>query len=61
MKALIFMIVGLLAGLSLIGTGIYYLLKEKGDKESAKIYGTFTAIGAVITIGVVIKSMITGF
>ncbi len=61
MNSLIFTIVGLLVGISLIGSGTYYLLKEKGDKDSLKIYGTFIAIGAVITIGVVIKIIVAGF
>lgn len=61
MKALIFTVAGLLIGIALIAGGIYYLLKEKDDKDSVKIYGTFAGIGAVITIGIVIKIIVTGF
>jgi len=61
MKSLIFTICGLLVGISLIVGGGYYLLKEKGDKDSIKIYGTFIGIGAIITIGLVIKIIIAGF
>lgn len=38
--------------------GIYYLLKEKEDKESVKIYGVTTAIGAVIFVGMLISLII---
>lgn len=58
MKAMIFTSVGLLIGIALITGGVYYLLKEKGDKDSVKIYGTFVAVGAVITIGMVIKLIV---
>lgn len=61
MKSLIFIIFGLLVGILLIGSGIYYLKKENGDKDSMKIYGTFIAVGAVITIGIVIKTTVSGF
>jgi hypothetical protein len=61
MKSVIFIIVGLLVGISLIGAGVYYLLKERGDKDSLKIYGTFAAVGTVITIGMVIKIIVAGF
>lgn len=61
MKSLIFPIAGLVAGISLIAGGTYYLIKEKDDKGSVKIYGTFIAIGAVITIALVIKILVAGF
>jgi hypothetical protein len=61
MKSLIFTIAGLLIGIALMAGGGYYLLKERGDKDSVKIYGTFIGIGAVITIGVIIKIIVAGF
>jgi hypothetical protein len=61
MKSLIFTIAGLLFGTILFAGGGYYLLKEKDDKDSVKIYGTFVGIGAVITIGMVINIIVTGF
>lgn len=33
MKSLIFIIFGLLIGILLIGSGVYYLRKENGDKD----------------------------
>lgn len=60
MNSLIFTVSGLLIGIILITAGAYYLLKERGDKDSVKIYGTFIAIGAVITIGMVIKTIMEG-
>lgn len=61
MKSIIFTVCALIVGVALIGAGTYYLIKEKGDKESVKIYGTFIVIGAVITIGMIIKILVAGF
>jgi hypothetical protein len=61
MKSTIFTVFGLLFGIALIAGGGYYLLKEKGDKDSVKIYGTFVGIGAVITVGMIIKIIAAGF
>lgn len=55
MESMIVTLSGLIVGIALIAAGAYYLMKEKGDKESVKIYGTFIAIGAVITVALVIK------
>lgn len=60
MGSLIFTIFGLLIGILLICSGVYYLGKEK-DKSSVKIYGTFAAVGTVMTIGIIIKIIATGF
>ncbi|HWQ77351.1 MAG TPA: hypothetical protein VN381_00975 [Anaerovoracaceae bacterium] len=59
MNSLIFTILGFLIGIALIAGGGYYFIKEKGDKDSVKIYGTFIAIGAIITIGMIIKTIVT--
>lgn len=40
-------IIGLIIGILIAGSGIYYLLQEK-DKESKKIYGITTVIGIII-------------
>lgn len=61
MQSIIFTVIWLIVGVSLIGAGAYYLIKEKRDKDSVKIYGTFTGIGLVLTIGVIIKIIVTGF
>jgi hypothetical protein len=58
---MIFTILGLLIGIALIAAGAYYRIKEKGDQDSAKIYGAFIAVGVVITIGVIIKIILAGF
>ncbi len=52
---MIFNIVGLAIGLMILGAGIYYLVKEKEDRESRKIYSITTVVGAVITIFMVVK------
>ncbi len=61
MKSIIITVCGLIVGVGLVGAGTYYLIKEKGDRESVKIYGIFAAIGAVILIGMMIKILVAGF
>ena len=36
---MIISIIGMLIGALVAGVGVYYLIKEKQDKESVKIYG----------------------
>ena len=43
-------IIGIVIGLLVLGAGIYYLIKEKNDKESKKIYGITSGIGVVVTV-----------
>lgn len=47
---MIFNVVALIIGVLLLGAGIYYLVQEKSDGESKKIYGITAAVGAVIVI-----------
>lgn len=48
-------IIGMLIGALVAGAGIYYLVKEKQDKESAKIYGIISGVGGVIFIAMLVK------
>lgn len=50
----------LICGLIVLAGGIYYLLKEKQDKESRKIYAITVLVGALIVIGTIIKIVATG-
>ena len=43
-------IIGIIIGLLVLGAGIYYLIKEKDDTESKKIYGITSGIGVVVTV-----------
>ncbi len=43
-------IIGLIIGFLIFGAGIYYLVKEKNDQESKKIYSVMSAIGAIISL-----------
>ncbi len=43
-------IIGLIIGVVLLGAGLYYLVKEKQDKESKKIYTVVSIIGAGIAV-----------
>lgn len=52
---MIISIIGMLIGALVAGVGVYYLMKEKRDKESVKIYGIISGVGGVIFIGMLIK------
>ena len=43
-------IIGIVIGLLVLGAGIYYLIKEKDDKESKKIYGITSSVGVLVTM-----------
>lgn len=43
-------IIGIIIGLLVLGAGIYYLVKEKHDQESKKIYSIVSVIGAVVSV-----------
>lgn len=53
-------IVGLVIGVMIIAAGIYYLVKERDDKESRKIYSITTGVGAAIILVLIIKIFIWG-
>lgn len=42
-------IIGLIIGILVLCASIYYLIKEKHDPESKKIYTIAAAVGCVIT------------
>ena len=39
---------GLIIGVLVLGAGIYYLVKEKHDPESKKIYTIVSIVGGII-------------
>ena len=43
-------IIGLIIGVLIFGAGLYYLIKEKNDPESKKIYSIISIIGAVLIV-----------
>lgn len=43
-------LIGLIIGILVLGAGIYYLVKEKTDPESRKIYTIVSIIGGLIAI-----------
>ena len=49
-KIMVIGIIGTIIGLLVLGAGIYYLVKEKGDSESKKIYSIVSAVGAVVAV-----------
>ncbi len=48
---MVIQIFGLVIGILVAGAGIYYLVREKQDKESVKIYGIISCIGALVSAG----------
>ena len=53
-------IIAALIGLMLIGAGAYYLVKEKQDKESGKIYSITLLSGVILVIGALLKIFVIG-
>ena len=47
-------IIGLIIGILVLFAGIYYLIKEKNDAQSKKIYTVISVIGAVITVACIV-------
>lgn len=41
---------GLIIGLCVLAAGIYYLVKEKNDKDSRKIYGIISLAGLIVAV-----------
>lgn len=48
-------IIGIIIGAMILGAGIYYLAKEKTDREARKIYTITTVAGALVLAGVILK------
>ena len=57
---MIFNAISIMIGAMILIRGIYYLIKEKEDRESKKIYSIVSAAGAVIVIGIILKISIAG-
>lgn len=51
-------IIGLIIGLLILGAGLYYLVKEKNDSESKKIYGVISLAGALLSVGMIVKLLL---
>lgn len=47
-------------GTMILGAGIYYLAKEKTDREARKIYTITTVAGALILAGAILKLVLAG-
>ena len=52
---MIISIIGMLIGALVAGAGIYYLVKEKQDKESVRIYGIISGVGGIIFVAMLVK------
>ena len=47
-KRIVIKLIGLIIGALILGAGIYYLVKEKHDPESKKIYTITCLIGGLV-------------
>lgn len=50
----------IIIGAMILGAGIYYLVKEKADKEARKIYPITTVAGALILAVAILKLVLAG-
>ena len=48
-------IIGIIIGAMILGAGIYYLAKEKTDREARKIYTITIVAGALVLAGAILK------
>ena len=53
-------IIGIIIGAMILVAGIYYLAKEKTDREARKIYTITTVAGALILAGAILKLVLAG-
>lgn len=60
MSGTIFTVVILIIGALILGAGLYYLVREKNDPESKKIYSVITLVGAVMVLGTILKLVVAG-
>lgn len=51
-------IIGTIIGALIFGTGLYYLVKERNDKESRKIYGIISGIGSVVFVVMLVLTIL---
>lgn len=52
-------IIGTVIGALVLGAGLYYFAKEKNDCESRKIYGTISAIGGVLFVVMLVRTLLS--
>ena len=57
---MIITIVFLIAGAAIFIGGLYYMLKERHDAQSKKIYVATSLIGAAVTAATVLKIVLLG-
>lgn len=55
---MIITILAFVAGLAILAGGLYYLSKDKDDRESRKIYSITAAVGAILAIAALLKMIV---
>lgn len=58
MKDIVIAVIALIIGVIVLCAGIYYLRKEKDDRESKKIYSVTAGIGALVTAAAVVRLLL---
>ena len=57
-KEMIVSIVGMLIGAAVAVFGLYYLIRERDDGESRRVYGIISGAGGVVLIGMLVKLLL---
>lgn len=57
---MVYNIIGVIIGVMILVAGIYYMMKEKDDKEARKMYTIVAIIGGLIVAVMLIKWIIAG-
>lgn len=50
MSHIVTAVIGIVVGLAMLITGLYYRIQEKDDAESRKIYGSMALIGLIVAV-----------
>ena len=58
-KIMFLKIIAMIVGALILGAGLYYLAKEKNDRESRKIYGIAALIGGVLFLGALLLTVLS--
>ena len=58
-KIMFLKIIAMIVSALILGAGLYYLAKEKNDRESRKIYGIAALIGGVLFLGALLLTVLS--
>ena len=55
---MIIRILALLVGILILGGGLFYLAREKSDREARRVYTVTAAVGALLTAGALLALLL---